>query len=552
METEAANTLTGRRKPTILTIVAIVLAVSVVAGTFAVYRSLTKPDSGTPKVAYYNPSAGGSFDITGRELQEGSSPDQQRTEQMQKTHAASLGISQSEAEKRLIEEKSKPITKKPARSQVGTEDQVDPGTKPAAVADTSDSQAVKRQARPLSTGVGSILAEDILAARTGIPTGSVPGNSKSTEPGTANKAGEEAYLPLHYRQLLAQQREESSSASSGTPATATKDHSDTMPQFAAVKEDQNNNRSDGEKPPAGVGNGRAGSSAQIPVNVLPPFTLPIPSRIMNNFIVAGAGSDMGQTIIAQVDQDVYFRNRLQLPKGCRFIGNSGGVRDLDMVDITFFALQFPDGTQVSLKGQAYSPYDPGAPESYGMRGIIGEYEEPPLWSQLAPILVTGVQGYSQSNFDRLARAGVRVDGSSGQPLSVETTEKDRLFGAASNATDKLLTIVMTNLNRYRPRVRVRMGQPLLIILDDYVDLSKRSMMGFQNPLLNETHSNKESAPDTFATNPEVERKLRAALGGVAETDVKKATDFLNNGAKSAGAAVNTVLGAVGAVPQKKL
>ena len=190
------------------------------------------------------------------------------------------------------------------------------------------------------------------------------------------------YFSLHMRQIAAAANERAleEKGGKGGDAKALEIPEDKMPVMEplATTGQQGGGGGAAAKTSSGdqSGSGAAAESSQegagIPVNILPPFTLPIPAVFMGNFIVVGAGADTAQRVTAYVEQDVYFRNRLQLPRGAMLIGKSAGTRDLDMVDVTFDFIQFPDGTMVPIKGQAYQPFSPEMPDGYLMRGVVGE------------------------------------------------------------------------------------------------------------------------------------------------------------------------------------
>lgn len=452
---------TGQRRLRSWLAPAIIGLVLVVIGGTAFY--LTR--SGPKKVRYQN--AGGSLNPTIAEVQTGKPPEDAKKDRELEAFNKSLGLDPQERERRKTAAEA-------ARGEK-TGGRADPALsigepEPISVSDSD------REVRPLS-GVGNIMA-DVERAEMGRLTG----GGQTVAPG---KAPVTPYLSLHSRRVLAAQREIVRSGAAGTDKAVNTLEGKTpespnmesykLPTFVE-QGTSGDATSGGEKIEDDAH--RSGAN-KISVNVLPPHTLEIPAIFMQNFIAFGSGSDTGQRVVAFVESDVVHRNRVQLPRGAMFIGTTGGVRNLDMVDVKFDLLQFPDGTQVPVSAQAYSAYSPEYPDNFGMRGVPGEYEAPPAYAKIAPIILSAVQGYTKSNFDRLAGGGVRI--SSDATLSTSTSDRDRVYGAASQVSDKLVAMVMEDLARYQPRVRVRLGSPLIIKLDQYVDLSQRAFNGAADP-----------------------------------------------------------------------
>jgi hypothetical protein len=507
--------------------------------------------------------------LTAREIETGLPPADQRRMEEKKAYQQSTGVSSEELSRRANETPQATAAAQQSETKA-MQDKVSLPTltagekpvseKPAAVAAgaaTGSAANGRRTTRNLEGGRGILGDIDDVAVQQ--KTGVTPEVAATLEP---NRAGEKSagptsdlpYMPLHTRRLLAAQREASRSGSgeSGGVAAAANTNPAGVPNMVTIERPDQPVKpaeSAAPNPNAGAANstGSGSSTTAISVNGLVPHTLQIPAVFVNNFIVSGAGADTSQRVIAQVEQDVYFRNRLQLPRGVRFVGTSGGVRDLDMVDVKWDYLQFPDGTSLAINGKAYQPYTPEYPDAYLMRGVVGEYEEPPLWSQVAPILISGVQGYATSNFDRLARRGISV--ANGAALDVATSSDDRLYGAASGMANKLADSVLQNLNRYRPRVRVRNGQPVIVILDEYADLSRRALNGAVNPMLNQSPARPRqdsgegartgligSALPSGASSG-LPRELANALGAATPEQIAEAMRYLSGGSPAASPAV---------------
>lgn len=198
---------------------------------------------------------------------------------------------------------------------------------------------------------------------------------------------------------------------------------------------------------------------------------------------------MGTFIACDLDQDVRsdslssyvwctvvidstFRRQLQLPLGlARARGKVATQPVGDKVDIAFDVLQFSDGTEVPISGNAYTPFDLSAPDRFKERGIIGVLHTPPLYIELEGDLLAGIQG------------GLGGSGSTSTVNSTfgsfsTTSNKSFLQGAGDSVASRLLDHADKMLATYQPYVTLEKGQPFFIQLDNDVDLNKRAVNGF--------------------------------------------------------------------------
>lgn len=467
MSTPGATPVTGRKTVSWKIIVG-VISVIVVAATVLVWTLVKRFQR------HHNPSqpvsqvAAGGIEPTMQALMTGKSPEDIQKERSQAAWRASLQLSE---EAQATRERT------------------------AKQANSFERRGPERKAKEVSMG-GDALLNDVADAKVNL----LLGTSRGPEQGGGKAGGEmfsqsasvpaANYMTLHRRRMIAAQQERQANGgnTSGDPKVVEGGPGPKMVPYDIPEETQPATPIKEEQP--------AKSSAKMPVNVLPPWTIPIPCTFDVNFVASGDGADTRQRIICNVEQDVVARNRVQLPRNSKIIGTSGGVRDLDLVDVNFDTIQFPDLTQVKIKGQAYQPFTNEAPGNYGMRGVMGEYEEPDVPHQLAPIFLAALQGAAKSNLERMQAGAIRVnpEGSGVATVAVQTTDKDRLYGAASSSLDKVVEMMLEKLKRYRPRVRVRAGSPVLIVLDEYVDLSKRDFMGHTDPLKQAPDPKPEAEP----------------------------------------------------------
>ncbi len=510
-----------------------------------------------------------SFGSTPTELANGPISAQQQDAQLAETrYAESLGISVQELRKR--NEGRTPAQLAEQRQHAADQSAIStiPGT-PGAAANPTNQPDTKRHVRPLSDDKDGIFAEISamdLSQATGVPA-SNPAIAQATGAATTDSGQNQPYLTHEMRETIARELAEKSqgngqNGSNAAPRPSGSQQEEKMPEPVSMPTPQApaaastaNGQVQPNEPLTDI-SGKAGSDA-IPVNVIPPFILPIAASWWNDFIAVGSGSETSQRVLAYVETDVVFRNRVQLPRGCIFVGTSGGVRDLDMVDVRFDYLMFPDGTMIPVKAQAYQPYTPEMPDGFSIKGVMGDYEQPPLWTKVAPILVSGVQGFTQTNLQRLPQGAVTSVGST--TLNVETSAKDQIYGAANRMSDVVAQMIMDNLKRYRPRVRVHHGSPVLIILDEGVDVSDRALLGHRNPLLQaKRHADldKTAAADQTTTGPSTDAvpaipagaqgptldALKKVLGEASPEQLQKITDYMKNAATSAASAIQQIQG----------
>ena len=506
--------VTGKRKAKLLIVFVILAVVFAAVLSFFIF---VIPSSPNPNVrqAKQTKDAGGSARPTFDELRTGEPPEKAAEARARDQFEQSLGLSDKDRAKR----------------------------ESAQIADNTK-QAVQKErvAKNVQLGGEGILADlEKASVAPLIGTSSVERDAKTGEVVLAPEVAHEVpYMPLRLRKALASEKSDSNGKndnggkSEGKPGSSDPmgSSSDSKSPMTAYEEPKFEDAASAKTSADGqsTSGDPSQSGGRIPVNIIPPMTVPIPARFEQNFIVVGTGADTGQRIVVKVQQDVVHRHRVQLPKECVFIGTTGGTRDLDLVDVEFDTVQFPDGTQVACKARAYQPYDPAAPDSWGMRGVIGEYEEPPYWSQFAPILLAGAKGYATSNLDRLSCTGIKVEGNT--DLNVQTSNKDRLYGAISSSASKTIDLIMQNISRYRPRVRIRAGQPLIILLDDYLDVSKRDLMGFTDPLKQAPKKETSSGSGAPASEPPVavdQDAMKKVLSQADPSQLSKISDFLRGG-----------------------
>ena len=180
-----------------------------------------------------------------------------------------------------------------------------------------------------------------------------------------------------------------------------------------------------------------------------------------------------QHIWVQVAQEVIFRNQVQLPKGVRIRGNSSGsIRE--MVDIDFDLMVFPDGTELSLSASAVNGFDPRFPNMYKLKGVTGTYIVPPVWTKLLPIFIEAAIGYTDNNREFRQPTGNSTEGSGNTPAP---DEDERINEAINSATTKLGDMVIEDLERYQPYVRLNRGQSFFVQTNSILDFSSRSLGG---------------------------------------------------------------------------
>jgi hypothetical protein len=191
-----------------------------------------------------------------------------------------------------------------------------------------------------------------------------------------------------------------------------------------------------------------------------------------------------QHIWVQVAQEVTFRNQVQLPKGVRIRGSSAGsIRE--MVDITFDLMVFPDGTELEFDAVGINGFDPRFPNMYKLQGVTGKYIVPPVWTKLLPIFIESAIGYSDNNREYRQPQGDNtvingedsgVSGESSNP-SDGPDDEERGYEAVNSAAEMLGDMVIEDLQRYQPYVRLNRGQSFFVQTGSTVDFSLRSLGG---------------------------------------------------------------------------
>jgi hypothetical protein len=208
-----------------------------------------------------------------------------------------------------------------------------------------------------------------------------------------------------------------------------------------------------------------------PQNLLPLGTF-IPVALDQDVVT----TDLAQLVWVTVEQDVYFRRQLQLPKGVVRLRGTAATRPVqDCVDLYFDVAVFADGTELPLAGQGYSAYDPRWPDRYQVRGVPGILVQTPLWVTLSSVFLSSLNAASAYFTDAFAPQNNQFS-STGSKIA----QAPEALGAASahGATNALSQKLLDNLAQYRPYVKLQKGQPLFVQLLRTVDLSKRRVNGF--------------------------------------------------------------------------
>jgi len=239
------------------------------------------------------------------------------------------------------------------------------------------------------------------------------------------------------------------------------------------KELERNSNSNSEITSSSVGGGNSFKGEGISANSVPTGTN-IPVVLLQDVVT----TNRNQYVWVQVAQEVIFRNQVQLPKGVRIRGDtSGSIRE--MVDINFDLMVFPDGTELRLDATAVNGFDPRFPNMYKLQGITGTYVVPPVWTKLLPIFIEAAIGYSDNN-----REFRQPSGNTGSTASTETAEStpppeenERINEAINSASSALGQMVIEDLERYQPYVRLNRGQSFFVQTNSTLDFSNRTLGG---------------------------------------------------------------------------
>lgn len=116
---------------------------------------------------------------------------------------------------------------------------------------------------------------------------------------------------------------------------------------------------------------------------------------------------------------------------------------------------------------------------YKLQGITGTYVVPPVWTKLLPIFIEAAIGYSDNN-----REFRQPSGNTGSTASTETAEStpppeenERINEAINSASSALGQMVIEDLERYQPYVRLNRGQSFFVQTNSTLDFSNRTLGG---------------------------------------------------------------------------
>ena len=101
-----------------------------------------------------------------------------------------------------------------------------------------------------------------------------------------------------------------------------------------------------------------------------PIGLPSGTRIpalLSNRIFS---FNVAAPVIALVNQDFKWKDKVVIPKGTQFLGEASVVKSIDRINVSFDVLIFPDGKEVRVRAMALSPDGAG-----GIKGKVQKHRD---------------------------------------------------------------------------------------------------------------------------------------------------------------------------------
>lgn len=204
-------------------------------------------------------------------------------------------------------------------------------------------------------------------------------------------------------------------------------------------------------------------------------------------------NDLQQYVTVSVAQDVTFRKRLQLPKGAVMLRGKVGKEPVqDVVDVHFDVMIFADGTELPCSGIACSALDIRTPDRFRTRGIPGEVVTPPLYTKAKALYYTAIAGGLKSYLEDSSAQGPSSQGF-GQitinPPAGSGNYQDYFGGrnpdyiqraivsGTKDTIDLIKDDLQSDMDKYRPYLKVEKGTPLFIQLEQTVNLNARAVNG---------------------------------------------------------------------------
>src|SRR3990167_7817422 len=128
-----------------------------------------------------------------------------------------------------------------------------------------------------------------------------------------------------------------------------------------------------------VGNPQSRGSKSEPLGI--PSGTRIPALLSNRIF----SFNVEAPVIALIDRDFKWKDKLLIPKGSKFLGEASVVKSIDRINVSFDILIFPEGKEVKVRAMALSPDGAG-----GIKGKVQKHRDIKALKAVGETLLGGV------------------------------------------------------------------------------------------------------------------------------------------------------------------
>ncbi len=177
-----------------------------------------------------------------------------------------------------------------------------------------------------------------------------------------------------------------------------------------------------------------------------PMGSTIPVRLVNQVI----SSDSGAPVIAEVTEEILWKNSVVIPAGTRVLGSASFDDTAKRLQMRFQTLVFPEGEQRAVSALALMPD--------GSSGLPGDYHSGQFSAQAGRFLGYFVGGLTSGMKDKTSQ------GQFGLPYEPGGLKNGLLNGVSQSATDQANQYA-ESMKNVHPYLEVSAGVPFFLYLE---------------------------------------------------------------------------------------
>lgn len=178
--------------------------------------------------------------------------------------------------------------------------------------------------------------------------------------------------------------------------------------------------------------------------------LPMGSTFEGRLVNTILSSDSVQPVIAEIGEDIFWKNSVFIPAGTRAIGGASFDDTARRLQIRFQTFVFPGGDQHAVSALALLPD--------GSSGLPGDYHSGETMKQTGRFAGTFIGGLAEGMKDKQPGGGM------GMPLEPGSLKNGLLNGLAMSALDQSKRF-SDDLQKVKPYLEIPAGSTFLLYLE---------------------------------------------------------------------------------------